>query len=162
MEHSPTLGIRRLAHVTLWCGLISAFVCISAPRIFRAAGNFSELSPQLAGSDYQSTDVFLGERGGSKRLIQLLQSTPESHAVIIVVRRNDHLSELHGMLAAYFAWPRPVRMIDSEHLNDATLNGIGPAAALIFCGINAAFSQPPPQQIGNYMRVVPIRTVVSR
>ena len=152
----------RLAHILFWTVLTGAFICVSAPRIFRDATRFSNKSP---GNPYYSSDKFQREDGGSKRLVALFESLPPTGLIVIFVRQGDSNSEFLGMVTANLAWPHPVQIIDATQFawsKGSAVAGLHSAAAVAFCAINLPPAWPRGERIGDTIQLLPIKRIAKR
>jgi hypothetical protein len=152
-----------LAHISLWAGLIAAFLCASAPRISRDVSKYSihHIGP------FQSTNHFLylatGVSGASEQLIALFDSLPSSKVILIVAREDDPPSTFLAETMGYLAWPHPLKIINVTRL-ESELTATDPAtvAAFVLCRVNRPSSLPQGEHFGKLLEVIPLGTEAQR
>jgi hypothetical protein len=154
-----------VAHTSFWAISVTAFLCVSAPRISQLT---CKNSIQFAGP-FHSTDTFLffdtGQAKSSDRLTALFETIPSFQAIVVVDRSDDRRSTFIGMIVAYLAWPHPVRIInvlDPSGVQEVARDRIGPTGAFVFCRV-----APPPsfhrgQRFGTTLEVVTEQNIVKR
>jgi hypothetical protein len=148
----------RLAHVCLWSGLVTAFLFVSAPKIYRGATTYS-FQP---GKPLHSSDSFLrfgaGATNASGQLLATFDSIPASKSVVIFMRKGDMRASLLGLTVAYLAWPHPVRLTEINANPGVELRAFDPASAatLVFCCVNRPPSIHAGIVLGSALEVVPI------
>src|SRR5438477_896337 len=153
---------RAIAHLSLWLGLLAAFFCISAPRVFNRALK-SSVSP-TGDTSFYSSDHFLGfaagPAGASKRLIALFDLVPPGKRILVLDREDDPASSLLGMLTAYLAWPHPVEIVDlartRANRGEVAATDLSPPAAIAFCRVPRPAELPEGKNFDAGLEVVPV------
>lgn len=153
---------RAVAHLSLWLGLLIAFFCVGAPKIFNRAPKGS-ISPS-GDTAFHSSDSFLhfaaGPTDASKRLIALFDLTPPGKRILVLDREDDPASSLLGMLTAYLAWPRPVEIVDLSRTRvnrgEKAAPDLSPPAAVVLCRVHRPAELPEGKHIGAGLEIVPI------
>jgi hypothetical protein len=153
---------RAVAHVSLWLVLLTAFLCVSGPKVFRRAPKGSVTL--VGGTSFHSSDSFLrfsaGLSDASKRLIAFFDLTPSGKRILILDRGDDSASSLLAMLTAYLAWPHPVEIVDLAQTRAnrgvvAALD-VSPPAAIVLCRVRRPVELPEGKHFGGGLEIVPI------
>jgi hypothetical protein len=153
---------RAVAHISFWIILLTAFFCVSVPRIFSRAPKGS--IPPTGDTAFHTTDSFwhfAGEPDGvSKRLNAFLDLASPGKRILILEREDDPASSLLGMLTAYLAWPHPIEIVDlaRTHVNrsEVAATDLSPPAAIVLCRVPRPVELAEGKSFGAGLEVVPV------
>jgi hypothetical protein len=151
---------RAAAHISFWLVLLTAFFCISAPKVLNRAPKGS-ISP-TGDTSFHSSDSFLrfaaGPTDASKRLIAFFDLGSPGKRILILDREDDPASSLLGMLTAYLAWPHPVEIVDlaRTHVNrgEVAAPDLSPPTAVVLCRVRRPAELPEGKHFGAGLEIV--------
>jgi hypothetical protein len=149
----------RIGHLLLWCGLASAFLRVSVPRIYSGATEY----PLRPGGALHTTDSYLkfatGSKSASDKLIAMFESMPASKSIVIFTSKGDSYSSGLGMTAAYLASPHAVRLCEISGTHpDNELSRVNPdrVAAVVLCRLTRPAWLPAGKVFGSGLEIVPL------
>src|SRR5438477_13097742 len=152
---------RAVAHISFWIVLLTAFFCVSVPKVFYRAAKVS--IPPTGDTSFHTSDSFwhaTGTSGVSKRLIAFFDLAPPEKRILILDREDDPASSLLGMLTAYLAWPHPIEIVDlaRTRLNrgEVAASDLSAPAAIVLCRVGRPAELPEGKHSGTQVEVVPI------
>jgi hypothetical protein len=153
---------RAVAHISFWIVLMTAFFCVSAPKIFSRAPKGS-ISP-TGDTSFHTSDSFwrfaAGSTDVSKRLIAFFDLGPPGKRILILDREDDPASSLLGMLTAYLAWPHPVEIVDLARTRvdrgEVAAPDLSPPAAIVLCRVPRPAELPEGKTFDAGLEVVPV------
>jgi hypothetical protein len=152
---------RAVAHLSFWIVLLTAFFCISVPKVFNRAPKGS-ISP-TGDTSFHTSDSFwhaTGRTDVSKRLIAFFDLAPPGKRILILDREDDLASSLLGMLTAYLAWPHPVEIVDLARTRvnrgEVAATDLSPPAAIAFCRVSRPPELPEGKNFDAGLEVVPV------
>jgi hypothetical protein len=149
---------RAVAHISFWIVLLTAFFCISVPKVFNRAAKGS-ISP-TGDTSFHTSDSFWHIESGSTRLIAFFDLARPRQRILILDREDDPASSLLGMLIAYLAWPHPVEIVDlaRTRVNRGEVRppDLSPPAAIVLCRVPRPPELPEGKHFGAGLEVVPV------
>ena len=152
---------RAVAHISFWIVLLTAFFCVSVPKVFYRAPKGS--IPPTGDTSFHTSDSFwhaTGTSGVSKRLIAFFDLAPPEKRILILDREDDLASSLLGMLTAYLAWPHPVEIVDLARTRvnrgEVAATDLTPPAAIAFCRVPRPAELPEGKNFDAGLEVVPV------
>jgi hypothetical protein len=151
-----------VAHISFWIVLLTAFFCISVPKVFNRAAKGS-ISP-TGDTAFHTSDSFWHFAGGpdgvSKRLTAFLDLASPGKRILILDREDDPASSLLGMLTAYLAWPHPIEIVDLARTRvnrgEVAATDLSPPAAIVLCRVARPAELPEGKSFGAGLEVVPV------
>jgi len=162
MEYPGRLVLHTVCTAIVGC----AYVAMALPKVLPAVkdGSFRSLTT------FQTTDTYLFAcaeiMDGSQLLLDVFGSLPTNKPIGVVVQENNAVTNVLGMLIAYFGWPREIKLIANPEAGPSPKNEpIDPAAftAIFFCGVTPPATLGPGIRLGSHLMFVPIpETAVPR
>ena len=124
-----------IAHTITCVVLGSIFLFCGASQVV-SIGKFGPVAPFHTTNRYFS--FIARDPAGSEHLLRALRELPDKDPVAVVFREANDSDTLLAYLVTYFAWPRPVTSLPTEH-NDlrsqATAVRADHVSAVFFCGV---------------------------
>ena len=128
-----------ISHTATCVILVCIFLFYGASEVVRV-GKVGPIAPFHTTNRY--FDFVAGDPDGSEHLLTAFRDLPDRDPVAVVFSEVSDSDTLLAYLVTYFAWPRPVTSLPTEHHDLKSQVRIARAdhvSAVFFCGVT-----PPP------------------